>query len=242
MDHGNFQGLFSREVGEEPRQALRQHRLAGARRPDYQEMVGAGGRDLQRLAAESLALHVSQIGHARRGTRRERLRCVAPHDPAFEGADHLLQVGGSPHLQPADQESLACTFGRHDHSARRARAWAPGCREGPRSWRNAGNLLAKGPYEGQNTWNLPKRAVEPELSDERDIGEGLGVQLPRSCQQADRHGQVEPGASLSEARRRQIYRDPLLRPPEPARDERGADAVARLPAGCVRQSYDVEAG
>ena len=50
------------ERRQDRRQPPRQHRLAGARRPDHQEVVAAGGGDLERALGGLLALDVREVG------------------------------------------------------------------------------------------------------------------------------------------------------------------------------------
>ena len=66
LHHGNLQRLARVQRRQQAGQALRQHRLARARRPDHQEVVAAGGGDLQRPLGALLALHVLQVGHGAR--------------------------------------------------------------------------------------------------------------------------------------------------------------------------------
>ncbi len=56
----------ARQRRQHARQALGQHRLARARRADVQQVVAAGGGDLQRPLGVLLALDVAQVGAARR--------------------------------------------------------------------------------------------------------------------------------------------------------------------------------
>ena len=67
LDHGNLQRLARIQRRQQAGQALRQHRLARAGRADHQQIVSAGGGDLQRALGAFLALHVAQVG---RGARR----------------------------------------------------------------------------------------------------------------------------------------------------------------------------
>ena len=55
-------------------------------------------------------------------------------------------------------------------------------------------------------------------------------------------GEVEAAAALAGARRRQVHRDPLERPVQPARQQRRPDTVARLATRGVGQADDGEAG
>ena len=51
-------------VGQQARQAACEHRLARAGRPDEQQVVAAGGGELQRATGDRLAADVGQVGRA----------------------------------------------------------------------------------------------------------------------------------------------------------------------------------
>ena len=55
-----------------PGQAAGQHGLAGSGRAEEQEVVAAGGGDLERAPGERLAAHVGQVGSGGIGGWRER--------------------------------------------------------------------------------------------------------------------------------------------------------------------------
>ena len=69
VDHADLERLGRRERRQQAGQALRQHRLAGAGRADHQQIVAAGGRDLERALGRLLALDVAQVGIGRRRPR-----------------------------------------------------------------------------------------------------------------------------------------------------------------------------
>ena len=58
---GEFQGLPVLQGGQQRQQAAGQHRLAGARGADQQQVMVAGGGDLQGPAAMHLAPHLGEI-------------------------------------------------------------------------------------------------------------------------------------------------------------------------------------
>ena len=74
---GGFDGLGKGQRRQDARQPLRQHRLAGARRPDHEHVVPARRRDFERALGGGLAAHVAEIrgprfgaGHLYGGRRR----------------------------------------------------------------------------------------------------------------------------------------------------------------------------
>jgi hypothetical protein len=58
---GGLQGLVLPHGGQDSGKAVREHRLAGARRAGEQQRMLARGRDLERAARVGLAQHVAQV-------------------------------------------------------------------------------------------------------------------------------------------------------------------------------------
>ena len=75
-DHRHFEQLGRRERRQDRRQPRRQHRLAGAGRADHQQVMPAGGGDLERALGALLALDVLEIEQA----------CLRPRAPSAAGA------------------------------------------------------------------------------------------------------------------------------------------------------------
>ena len=61
MQHRAFERLGVVERRQQSRQALRQHALAGAGRPDEQQAVPSRRRDLERALRRGLAAHVGEV-------------------------------------------------------------------------------------------------------------------------------------------------------------------------------------
>ena len=61
VDLGGLQRLLEAQGSEDGRKALGQHGLAGAGRADHQDVVSAGGGDLQRALGHLLAAHVLEV-------------------------------------------------------------------------------------------------------------------------------------------------------------------------------------
>jgi hypothetical protein len=81
--------LKRREQGREP---LRQHRLAGAWRPDHQEVMPPGGGHFERALGGLLAFDVAKVGHRRIAGVGRRQRALQRLQ-AFEVVDELKQIG-----------------------------------------------------------------------------------------------------------------------------------------------------
>ena len=66
LDHRDVEQFARVERRQDRGQTLRQHRLAGAGRPDHQEVVAAGRGDFEGAARHFLAAHLAEIGQAGR--------------------------------------------------------------------------------------------------------------------------------------------------------------------------------
>ena len=80
------EGLVARHRRQNRGDALREHRLPAARRPDEQDVVSARGRDLERALREQLSAHIGKVGAVRRRSCRVRNRSDLPL-PAVSGPD-----------------------------------------------------------------------------------------------------------------------------------------------------------
>src|SRR5271165_5815630 len=76
-----------------------EHRFAGARRPDEQQVVPARGGNLESASGERLAFHVEQVASV--GTVRPE-RAV---DAGTKAADVTCRLPRSPAAQAVDQRS-----------------------------------------------------------------------------------------------------------------------------------------
>src|SRR6185436_2556442 len=86
----------------------------------------------------------------------------------------------------------------------------------------------------------PQRAVEPELADEPEPVDGAEWQLLAGDDHPDGDRQIEPGADLARAGRREVHGDALRRPLAPGAHHRRPDAIARLPARRIGLADDAE--
>jgi hypothetical protein len=58
LHHGDFEQLRRRERRQDGWKPRRQHRFAGARRPDHEKIVAAGGGHFERALGAFLALDI----------------------------------------------------------------------------------------------------------------------------------------------------------------------------------------
>ena len=126
-----FQGLAFRHWRENSGQATSQHALAGARRPDEQDIVSARCRNLQTTFCVPLSFHFAQIRLFADCDVRPRLNQRRQRAIAMKMSSDLQQVGGDSGFH-FGQSRLCFICVRHKNAA-------PGCRcfEGRR--KNAGN-------------------------------------------------------------------------------------------------------
>ena len=216
-DHRHVEQLARIERRQDRGQALRQHRLAGAGRPDHQQIVAAGRRHLQRPPRHLLAAHVAEVGQSRRELAPPR------HRPGAE----LVAA------QVVDQRQQR--FGRHDLDVvarpRRLR---------PRGRRADDTEVApvRRDRGRQHPVDARQPAVEPELADRHIAVERVGGEGADGGHQRQRDRQIVMAALLGQIGRRQVHDDAPRRQAEPRRDQRRLDPLARLLDRLVGQPDD----
>src|SRR5581483_2672254 len=98
-----------------------------------------------------------------------------------------------------------------------------------------------GVHEREHAGHAPDGAVEAELADEAHPLDRSRRHIARRDEKTDGDREVETRADLAQAGRRQVHRDPLVRPPQPGTDEGRPHTVAGLAAGRVGQPDEREA-
>ena len=91
-DHAHFQDLGRIQRRQQPGQARRENRLARPRRADQQQVVAAGGGNLERAFGGLLAFDVGELGIVRRVLGKARYR-GAQHLRAIEVVDQREEAG-----------------------------------------------------------------------------------------------------------------------------------------------------
>jgi hypothetical protein len=220
MDHRDLQRLGGRERRQQPRQAAREHRLAGARRADEKQVVAACRRDLERAPGPLLALHVREVGEidAARGRERRR-RAETLHAP--EVVHHGDEARRRDDLRRARPRGLGTALRRADDAA-------AGLRGGDR--------------RGQHARHRAQAAIEGELAHRREAREEAGIEDPARHHQRQRDRQVVVAALLVEVGGREVDGDAARGKREADRRQRGAHALAALRDGLVGQSDQQEGG
>ena len=210
--------------GRIPGKPAREHRLAGARRPHEQEVVRAGGGDLERTAGALLSAHVREIGceRARRSSLRRAARTTGRRSrrgstrrPRRDGGPG---TGSMPASAASGADSAAQTTSRADrHGAlpRRRRA----C---PRPGGSARRARAHRPPRARRAAPVEAACVAPSTASE--IGRSKPDPSLRSA----------AGARLTVIRR-------LSGHSSDGRDDAAPHAVLRLLARTVGETDDREA-
>ena len=177
------------EGGQQAGQAPGEHRLAGAGRPDEQQVVAAGRGDLEREPGDGLAAHVGQVGRgpgtgAGGATAAARATAASPLSAATSSAS----VADGRMTVPLDEP------------------WPRGRRCGTTT---TARLDARRPAAPRRAPTAPSRRARARRGtpDRPRASPGKTVV---GHQHADGDGEVEPRAGLAHARRREVDRDPLV--------------------------------
>jgi hypothetical protein len=207
---GDLERLVLLERREQAGEASGQHRLAGARRAGEEQVVGAGGGDLEGAAGLPLAADVGEVldrrvGGAGRGAG------AAEVGPAGQPLPDLPEGGGAGDPQVGDQRRLG-QVGLGDDQE-------PGARP------------AGGQGGREHALDRADVAAEAELADGPQAVEGGRRHRPGRGQQPDGDGQVEPGALLGQVGRWEGHGDAPVGPLVAGVAERGPQPVARLQDG-----------
>jgi hypothetical protein len=169
--------------------------------------VPTSGRDLGGMFRLGVAPHVGEIRIAGR-TRPVHARPAPRIDVALAAheAHRAAERVARQHVDALDRGGLARVAWRDDE---------------PLTTR-----LRRGDRRGEHTAHTADTAVEGQLADEHHPARALLIDALARDEHTDGDRQVEGAAGLAQVRRRQVDRDPLLRPLLPRRDDRRAHALA----------------
>jgi len=220
VDHRDLERFLPRHVGQNGGQALGEHALAGARRPDEQDVVPACGRDLERAPGILLSLHVAEIW------QRQFLRFRLPFGRGSKGRlpaemrGQLLNAAHAVDRQPVRQRGLGGIFRRNIQ--------LPDAK------------FPRGHRHGQHAAHRPELSLEADLAQERALPLRL-THRPGGNKNTQQNWQIIERTGLFLPSRRQIDRDPAHGELESAVFGGRPDALARLLDSRVRQADHVEA-
>ena len=202
-------------------QARRQHRLAGARRADEQQVVTAGRGDLERPLGGLLALDLGKLGIVGRLLAQLRHR-RAQHLAAVAVVDQGEQARGRQDLDvAAEPGGLAAARRRADQAEAVARG-RERCR--------------------QDAAHRADRAIERQLAQRQIAPRRIRRDRTDRDQHRERDRQVEVAALLEQVGRRQVDGDPPGRQADAQSTERAAHALAQFADRLVGQADDRERG
>jgi hypothetical protein len=240
-DRGGREGIGPVEGRQQARDRPGEERLAGSRRPDKEEPVPAGERDLEGPAGDRLPADVGEIRHLGRprscanaglrvgsGSCRVRSAEVDPgrirpgrrRSSGPDRGDGGRQVRCSVHLDPLDKARLGRRFLRNHDPRDAASCQCGDHREDP--------------------GDAAQLAAQRELADERPRAVRPGLLGAEQDSHGDRR--VERGAGLAQVGRGEVHRDSPGWKDEPAVADRSPDALTRLLERGVCQAHDREAG
>jgi hypothetical protein len=197
----------------------RKHRLAGAGRPDHEQVVAAGGGDFERALGALLALDVLEVDQCRVGLADLRLR-AGEHLRAAHVIGELDQRGGG------DDLHLRARPG----GLRTASGWAD----------QAFAARIGADRRRQHARDRGDRAVESELAQHGEARERIRRNGADRRHQAERDGEIVMAPFLRQIRGREVDGDAARRQGEARGDQRRAHALARLRHRLVREAHDVE--
>ena len=219
MDLGRCQRLLEARLGEDRRQAAGEHGLATAGRAGEQNVVPAGGGDLQGALGVLLAAHLGKV-FLRRAAGREQGggidRAEVDGTLAGEEIDHLAEATGAVNRQAIDQRPFTGVLLRHDEAVD-----LPG---------------AGGDGDRQYAAHRLDPAVEGELAHEQVAFAWQGIDDAGGEEQADRHGEVEGGAVFADIGRGEIDGDAAGGEGVAGVFDRRLDAILALLDRPVRQA------
>ena len=200
------------------------HGLAPARRADQQDVVGAGGRDLEGALGVRLAADVGEVEIVRRGPGgRWRGGRGRGDGLAAEEPDRLAERRRREDAQALDGARLGRIVDGDDEG------------------RDA--VPAAGERDGEGAAHGLDLAVERELADDREGVRRAVAQGAGGGEDAEGDRQIEGGALLAEVGGREVHGDAVVREGEAGVADRGADALAALatltePGGTTTFTWD----
>ena len=222
LDTRDLDRLFVRRRRQDPRHAPREHRLADARWADHEDVVAAGGRDLERSPRVGLAAHVRQVRAVLRALRRRRGARRRRAPPPREQVDHPAHARNAQDLEALHQRRLGRVLDRDDQALEGGTARSLGDSDRAR-------------YRAE-------RAAQRELAAQGDRREAVARDLIGRREEGDREREVEARARLAQVGRGEVCGYPLERELESRVLQRGAHTLARLAHRRIGQPDDGEHG
>ncbi len=218
-----FEGFFKRERRQDGGHALGEHGLAGAGRPDHQDVVASGAGDLDSALGGLLAADVFKIDEELLGFAQKRVAVGLDGNDAVARVHEMNYVEQRAHgvdIQAGDHGGFFGVGFGNDH---------------------AGNFSSAGLNgNGESAADAAHAAVEGEFSDKNAVGNIFLGETAIGSDNAEGHGKVESGTFFLDVGGSEVDGDMRGRDVVAAVFQRGADAVAALADGGVGQADRVE--
>ncbi len=222
VDARHLERSLGIERGQDPGESSREHRLSDSRRPREQEVVTAGGGDLE---CPTCTLLPANVGEIRRGSSRvgvEWRRACGRFSVTSEVLGRLGQVPDRHGIDACEDDLRSGLGGAND-------AREPG---------RSGSLGRR-----KRSGNGPKPTVKRQFTDRRVTRKTAGRKLLGGSENREGDRQVESRSLLSQIRRCEIDRDaPSRRPLEFRRGDPASHSLLRLLARSVGEPDDAEGG
>ena len=216
--HRDFQRFRRLQRWQDSRQARRQQRLAGARRPAHQQVVPAGRGDFEGALGDLLALDLRKVRPAIRRLRFGRRRVCKQRRPAQMGKQRQ-QVRRCKDFQLPGPCRFAALRGRTDQTLVERRR------------------VKRGQQHARRRRDPP---VEAQLPDRDIMRQRFRIGRPDRGKQAQRDRKIEMRSLLRQVRGRQIDRNPLGRECEADRRQGSMHPLAALGDRLVGKADDGE--
>ena len=155
VDLGGLQGFGQRHIGEHRGESLGQHRLAGTRGADHQDVVGPSGRHLQGPLYILLPFDVTEIGVIDGMSLEEIVQVYMGGLESrlpIEEVNHLGQVLRTQDLHLPHHCSFRCIGGRKDKTSEAFRFRSHGHRQGAT---NGFDLTVEGEFADHEVFLQP---------------------------------------------------------------------------------------
>ena len=221
MDLRGGNDLLPAHIRQNAGQTLGHHGLARAGRPHNQDVVPAGGGDLQRPLHVLLPLHIGKVrqrgGKALHCGWLSRGHCLLPPQMAQQLPHILHRVN----RKPLGKGGLGGVFRRDIQLL------------------HAGALGGQG--HGQGAGHRAQRAQQGQLAEKGAVLPGL-LDFPGCGQNAHEHGQVIDGARLFLISRGQVHGHAAHREAEAVVLDGGPHPLPGFLHGGIGQAHDLKAG
>jgi hypothetical protein len=219
VDLGGLQRLIQAHGRQNGRESPRQHGLSRSGRADQENVVTAGGGNLERALGGGLAPHIRKVGLVRRGAGYQGgdvgacgLNCLL----AGEMGAGLQQCASAADLEPFYHRCLGDVGLREEYAAIAC------C---PRRKRH-----------GKRAAHGTEVAFQADFADDHLVAQSFIGELAAGRENAERDGKIEGGAVFPDIGRREIHRDATKGEGKTGIGQRGAHSLSAFLHRTLRQA------